>query len=88
MGGLVSIEWHSVPGIDLTRIPKHMRWQCEPVAEKDRKNNRLFHHMDGSCGMETKQNKTKTLTIVNRSRRAGGWSDLQPMLQGLELAAL
>lgn len=45
--GLVSIEMDSAPGIDLSKIPKDMRCQRESVAEKDRKNNRLLHHMDG-----------------------------------------
>lgn len=46
MCGLVSIEVDSAPGIDLTKIPKDMRCQCVSMAEKNRKNNRLFHLMD------------------------------------------
>lgn len=64
MGGLVSIEMGSVPGIDLVKIPKDMRCKCEPVTVKDRKNNRLFHHMDGVAETE------KTLTILNSSKKS------------------
>lgn len=77
MGGLVSIEMDSVPGIDLVKIPKDTRCQCEPVTVKDRKNNRLFHHTDGVAEAE------RTLTILNSSKKADGRSDLRPMLQGL-----
>ena len=34
MCGLVSIEMDSAPGIDLSKIPKDVRCQCESVAEK------------------------------------------------------
>lgn len=63
MGGPISIEMDSVPGIDLAKIPKDMRCECEPVTLKDRKKNRLFHHMDGVAETE------KTLTILNSSKK-------------------